>query len=120
MEPNKKLDSKTGEPLKDIGQFQKIIGKLIYLTVTRPDIAFAVSSVSQFMHAPRTSHLEAVERILKYLKKSPGQGICMRKNNTNNDVGYSDADWAGSYDRKSTTGYCTFVGGNLVTWKSKK
>jgi hypothetical protein len=72
------------------------------------------------MHAPRTTHLEAVNRILRYLKKSPSQGISMRKNITNIIVGYSDADWAGSYDRKSTTGYCTFVGGNLVTWKSKK
>jgi hypothetical protein len=53
--------------------------------------------------------------ILSYLKGSPGQGIWMRKNDTNNIVGYSYADWVGSYDRKSTTGYCTFVGGNLVT-----
>jgi hypothetical protein len=120
MEPNKKLYLDEGELLKDIGQYQRLVGKLIYLTVTRPDISFAVSLVSQFMHAPRTTHLEAVDRILRYLKKSPGQGISMRKNTTNTIVGYSDADWAGSYDRKSTTGYCTFVGGNLVTWKSKK
>jgi hypothetical protein len=67
------------------------------------------------MHAPKTTHLEAVDMILSYLKGSPGQGIWMRKNDTNNIVGYSYADWVGSYDRKSTTGYCTFVGGNLVT-----
>jgi hypothetical protein len=72
------------------------------------------------MHAPRTTHLEAVDRILKYLKKAPGQGIWMRKNNTNDVVGYFDAYWAGNYDRKSTTGYCTFIGGNLVIWKSKR
>jgi Reverse transcriptase (RNA-dependent DNA polymerase) len=103
MEPNKKLEIENDEPLKDIGQYQRLVGKLIYLTVIRPDIAFAVSVVSQFMHAPKTTHLEAVVRILSYLKGSPGQGIWMRKNDTNNIVGYSDADWAGSYDRKSTT-----------------
>jgi hypothetical protein len=65
--------------LKDIGQYQRLVEKLIYLTVTRPDIAFAVSLVSQFMHAHRTTHLEAVERILRYLKGSPGQSIWMKK-----------------------------------------
>jgi hypothetical protein len=88
--------------------------------VTRPDISFAVSQVSQFMHAPKTIHMEAVNKILRYLKKTPGKGILMKNNNTNEICGYSDADWAGSFDRKSTTGYCTFVGGNIVTWKSKK
>ena len=62
-----------------------------------------------------------VERILKYLKGSPGSGIWMKKNETSDIVGYCDTDWAGGIeDRKSTTGYCTSVGGNLVTWKSKK
>ncbi|KAA0036222.1 copia-like protein [Cucumis melo var. makuwa] len=79
-----------------------------------------VSIVSQFMHAPRTCHMEAINRILRYLKGTPGQGILMKQNSTNTVVGFSDADWAGSCDRKSTTGFCTFVGGNLVTWKSKK
>jgi hypothetical protein len=101
--------------LPNIGHYQRLVGKLIYLTVTRPDIAFAVSVVSQFMHAPRTNHLSAIDRILRYLKGTPGQGIWTRKGNSNNVVGFSDADWAGSCDRKSTTGFCTFVGGNLVT-----
>jgi hypothetical protein len=92
-----------GELLKDIGQYQRLIGKLIYLTVTRSDIAFVVSLISQFIHVPRTTHLEAMDRILRYLKKSPGQGISMRKNKTNTIVGYSDADWVESYDWKSTT-----------------
>ncbi|KAJ3702442.1 hypothetical protein LUZ61_006147 [Rhynchospora tenuis] len=87
---------------------------------TQTGEVFSVSCVSQFMHAPRTSHLDIVNRILRYLKGTPGQGIWFKKNGTNNIVGYSDADWAGSFDRKSTTGYCTFVGGNLVTWRSKK
>jgi hypothetical protein len=120
MESNIKLGPADGEPLPDIGMYQRLIGKLIYLTVTRLDIAFAMSVVSQFMHAPRTSHLVTIERILRYLKATPGQGIWMKKYANNTLVGYSDADWAGSCDRKSTTGFCTFVGGNLVMWKSKK
>jgi hypothetical protein len=120
MKSNNKLYFEDGEPLKDVCQYQRLIGKLIYLTVTRRDIAFVVSLVSEFMHAPKTTHLETVDRILKYLKGSLGQVIWMRKNETNSIIGYSYADWAGSYDRKSTTGYCTFVGGNLMTWKIKK
>ena len=72
------------------------------------------------MHALITPYLEAINRILRYLKRTPGKGILMKNNNSNDLCGYSDADWAGSFDRKSTTGFCTFVGGNLVTWKSKK
>jgi hypothetical protein len=71
--------------------------------------------VSQFIHAPRTSHLEAINRIFRYLKGTPGQGIWMKKNRTNDVVDFSDADWAGNCDRKSTTRFCTFIGGNLVT-----
>jgi hypothetical protein len=79
MELNKKLYLEEGEPLKDVGQYQRLVEKLIYLTVTRPDIAFTVSLVSQFMHAPKTTHLEAIDRILRYVKGSPGQGIWMKK-----------------------------------------
>jgi Reverse transcriptase (RNA-dependent DNA polymerase) len=113
-----KLNINDGKPLEDIQQFQRLVRKLIYLTVTRPDIA--VSQISQFMHTPRTSHLDAVNRILRYLKGTPGKGILMKNNNSNTLCGYSDADWAENFDRKSTTGFCTFVGGNLVTWNSKK
>jgi hypothetical protein len=67
------------------------------------------------MQAPRKLHLNAIDRILRYLKGSPGKGIWMKNNMSNIVCGYSDADWAGSFDRKSTTGYCTFVGGNVVT-----
>ena len=62
-----------------------------------------------------------VDRILRYLKGSPGQGVWMGKNDSTDIFGYCDADWAGDrVDRKSTTGYCTFIGGNVVTWKTKK
>jgi hypothetical protein len=91
------------------------VGKLIYLIITRPDISFAISQISQFMHSPQTQHLEAINRVLRYLKGTPGKGILMKYNNSNEICGYFGADWAESYDRKSTTGFCTFVGENLVT-----
>lgn len=73
------------------------------------------------MESPKKAHWDAVCRILRYLKSSPGKGLIYKSNGSSTLVGYSDADWVGStYDRRSTTGYCTFIGGNLVTWRSKK
>jgi Reverse transcriptase (RNA-dependent DNA polymerase) len=117
---NMKFNIEDGEPLKDINHFQRLVGRLIYLIVTRPDISFFVSQISKFMHSPRTSHIDAINRILRYLKGTPEKGIWMKRNNTSTLCGYSDADWAESFDRKSTTGFYIFVGRNLVTWKSKK
>ncbi|KAL0642049.1 hypothetical protein Bca4012_102844 [Brassica carinata] len=108
-------------PFKDAKLYRKLLGKLIYLTITRPDICFAVNQVSQHMQVPKEHHWRMVERILMYLNGSPDQGVWMGCNGSTEVVGYCDADWAGDRaDRRSTTGYCTFIGGNLVTWKSKK
>ncbi|KAL0745858.1 hypothetical protein Bca101_101627 [Brassica carinata] len=106
---------------EDAKLYRKMVGKLIYLTITRPDICFAVNQVSQHMQAPKVHHWKMVDRILKYLRGTPGQGVWMGCNGSTEVVGYCDADWAGDrVDRRSTTGYCTFIGVNLVTWKSKK
>ncbi|XP_019056266.1 PREDICTED: uncharacterized protein LOC109116021 [Tarenaya hassleriana] len=114
-------DQCEGELLQNPEQYRRVVGKLIYLTITRPDLSFAVHQVSQWMHAPTTTHWQMIDRILKYLKGTPNKGLWMRNNQHTKVIGYCDADWAGDRtDRKSTTGYCTFVGGNLVTWKSKK
>ena len=72
------------------------------------------------MHNPSKDHMNVVIQILRYLKSSPGRGLMFRKHNHLNVEGYSDAEWVGSSDRKSTSRYFTFVGGNLVTWRSKK
>jgi hypothetical protein len=102
-------------------QYQRLVGKLIYLSHTRPDIAYAVNVVSQYMQNPSEAHMDAVIRIIRYLKYAPSRGLMFYKNNHLNVEGYTDADWAGSVsDRRSTSGYFTFVGGNLVTWRSKK
>jgi hypothetical protein len=98
----------------DKGRYQRLVGKLIYLSHTRPDITYAVNVVSQFMHDPRKAHMDAVERILRYLKSNPGKGILFSNHGNLKVEGYTDADWAGSKnDKRSTSGYFTFVGGIL-------
>ena len=121
IDPNKKLGDIQQGTLVDVQQYQRLVGRLIYLSHTRPDIAFAVSMVSQFMHRPYKENLEAAYRILRYLKSSPGKGLLFKKGDNRSVEAFTDADWAGSItDRKSTSGYCTYVWGNLVTWRSKK
>ena len=106
----------------DKGRYQRLVGRLMYLAHTRPDLAYALSIVSQFMHNPGEQHMNAVMRILRYLKSAPGNGILFTKNVDYQSVNaYSDVDWAGAIDdKRSTSRYFTFVGGNLVTWRSKK
>ena len=91
--------------------------KLIYLYHTLPDIAYVVSLVSQFMHVPRESHLKVVLRIFRYLNSTPGKELFFMRNNHLHAETYTNSDYA-SYviDRRSTSGYYTFVGGNLITW----
>ncbi|XP_075521117.1 secreted RxLR effector protein 161-like [Primulina tabacum] len=121
MDPNIKLGEKGDHRLVDKGRYQRLVGKLIYLSHTRPDIGFVVSVISQFMNNPTEEHMTAAYRVLRYLKGSIGKGILFRKTTDRRTRVYSDADWAGSTtDRRSTSGYCTFVWGNLVTWRSKK
>ncbi|RVW83831.1 Retrovirus-related Pol polyprotein from transposon RE1 [Vitis vinifera] len=121
MDPNVKLAPGQGEPLGDPGRYRRLVGKLNYLTITRPDISFPVSVVSQFLQSPCDSHWDAVIRILRYIKSTPGQGVLYENRGHTQVVGYTDADWAGSpTDRRSTSGYCVFIGGNLISWKSKK
>ncbi|XP_050896227.1 uncharacterized mitochondrial protein AtMg00810-like [Lathyrus oleraceus] len=119
MDPNAKLWGE-GNVSVDTGRYQRFVGKLIYLSHTRPDIAFSVSVVSQFMHSPFEEHLEAVYRILRYLKGNPRKILFFKTSEKNVSI-FTDVDWAGSVtDRRSTSGYCTYVWGNLVTWRSKK
>lgn len=94
----------------------------MYLAHTRPDLAYALSIVSQFMHNPGEQHMNAIMHILRYLKSAPGKGILFTKNEDYQRVdAYTDANWVGAVDdRRSTSGYFTFVGGNLVTWRNKK
>ncbi|RDX77511.1 putative mitochondrial protein, partial [Mucuna pruriens] len=115
MDPNMKLMIKQGEPYSDPERYRRLVGKLIYLIITRPDISFAVGVVSQFMQAPCIDHWATVLRILRYNKKTPGQSLLYEDKGDTHISCYCDADWAGSpIDRRSTTRE------NVVSWKSKK
>ena len=121
MDPNKKPNRNEDSSPVDKERYQRLVGKLIYLSHTRPDIAYSVSVVSQHMNNPSENHLEAVNRILRYLKMTPGRGLLFKRSEKREVEIYTDASWAGELtDRRSTTGYCSFVWGNLVTWRSKK
>jgi hypothetical protein len=105
----------------DITSYRGMIGSLLYLTASRPDIMYATCLCARFQADPRDLHLVAVKRILRYLKGTPNLGIWYPKDSGFNLVGYTDSDYAGSVvDRKSTSGSCQFLGGRLVSWYSKK
>ena len=121
MEVNVKYRKDEGELLPNPYLYRQLVGSLIYLTITRPDISYAVHIVSRFMQSPRHLHLVAVKRIIRYLIGSPTRGLFFPKNSDLHLTAYSDADWAGCPDtRRSTTGWCTFLGDALISWKCKK
>ena len=121
MDPNVKLLLGQVVSLSNPERYRRLVGKLNYLKVTRPDISFPMSVVSQFMTSPCDSHREAVVRILRYIKSAPGRGQLFEDQGHEHIIGYTDANWAGSpSDRRLTSRYCVLVGGNLVSWKSKK
>ncbi|KAK1430741.1 hypothetical protein QVD17_13699 [Tagetes erecta] len=117
-----KLNSgKDDAELDNITEYQKLIGKLIYLTLTRPDISYTVSCLSQFMHKPLNSHLKVALRLLRYLKSSPGKGNLFSKSMDFRLKGFSDSDWGKCLaTRRCITGFCVYLGDSLISWKSKK
>lgn len=101
--------------------YKSIAGSLMYLTATRPDIVYAVSLISRFMENPKSTHLQAAKRILRYVQGTIGYGIIYKKSEDFKLTGYTDSDWAGSADdRKSTSGYVFHLGSGVVSWASKK
>lgn len=120
VESDCKLDL-TGPPVSDPSSYRSLAGALQYLIFTRPDIAFAVQQICLFMHDPREPHLHALKRILRYVKGTLGYGLQLYASATSQLTAYSDADWGGCpHSRRSTSGYCVFLGNNLLSWSSKR
>ena len=118
---NVKLVPGQGKPLRDPGRYQRLVSKLNHPTITRPNMSFPVSVVNQFLQSPCDSHWDAAIPILRYVKGIPSQGVLYENKCHTHIFSYSDADWAGSpSDRHSTSRYCVFIGGNLISGKSKK
>ncbi|KAJ8766588.1 hypothetical protein K2173_023835 [Erythroxylum novogranatense] len=105
----------------DATLFRRVIGKLHYLSFTRPDIAFAVNKLSQFMHKPSAYHWKATKRVLRYLQQTSHLGIRIARDGNRQLLAYSDSDWAGDpNDRTSTTGFIVYLGSTPISWSSKK
>ncbi|GKD77502.1 retrovirus-related pol polyprotein from transposon TNT 1-94 [Tanacetum coccineum] len=105
----------------DNTKYRGMIGSLLYLTASRPDIMFSVCLCARFQEDPKTSHLEAVKRIFRYIKGTMHLGLWYPKGSGIETIVYADSDHAGDYvDRKSTSGVCTFMGCCLTSWFSKK
>lgn len=123
LSTSEKLSAHEGSPLgpEDSTQYRSIVGALQYLTLTRPDIAFSVNKVCQFLHSPTTEHWTAVKRILRYIRSTTNLGLRIGKSQSTRVSAFSDADWAGSPDdRRSTGGFAIFLGSNLVSWSARK
>lgn len=121
MDPGAVLTTSVGDDLQNPSEYRRLIGRLMYLTISRPDIAFAVNKLSQFMSHPKQPHLQAVHHLLRYLKGSTGTGLFFPASATLTLTAYVDADWGScASTRRSTTGYFVYLGDALVSWKSKK
>ena len=111
MEPNMKFSKDSGQILDDPTAYRRLVGRLLYLTISRPDISFAVQVLSQFMNKPRVPHLTAATRVMRYIKASPAQGLFFPVISSLQMKAFCDSDWAGCVDsRRSVTGYCVFQG----------
>ena len=121
MDSALRLHQDFDDPFSDVFAYRRLVGRLLYLTTTRPDIAFATQQLSQFMANPSQTHFRAARRVLKYLKGCPSRGLLFHRDSSLQLLAFSDADWGGCLDsRKSVTGYCFFLGTSLVSWKTKK
>ncbi|CAM8878063.1 unnamed protein product [Rhodiola kirilowii] len=115
------LAKSSGTLLEDATEYRMVVGSLQYLVFTRPNIAFAVNKLSQYMHQPTTEHWSAAKRILRYLCGTRNRGLFFSSSNPLVLRAYSDADWAGDKDDYSSTGaYLVYLGQHLISWSAKK
>ncbi|XP_062224997.1 uncharacterized mitochondrial protein AtMg00810-like [Phragmites australis] len=121
VDTHAKLSAIDGHPVADRSEYRSIAGALQYLTLTRPDLAYAIQQACLFMHDPREPHLALIKRILRYVKGTLDVGLLIGTSPVTSLTPYLDADWADCPDsRRSTSGYCVYLGDNLVSWSSKR
>ncbi|KAK6150594.1 hypothetical protein DH2020_015526 [Rehmannia glutinosa] len=111
----------SGVPLREPDTYRRLIGRLMYLNMSRRDVTYCIQQLSQFINNPYSSHWDAAIHVLRYLKGCPSKGLFYSAAESFKFEAFCDADWATCLDtRKSLTGYCIFFGGSLVSWKTKK
>lgn len=121
MAVSPKLTLKSGSSIADPREYRTIIGSLQYLSFTRPDIAYSVNRLSQFMHCPTDEHWQAAKRVLRYLAGKISHGVMLRRNTPLSLQAFSDADWTGdSDDFVSTNAFILYLGSTPIAWSSKK
>lgn len=121
MEQNHKLDLATGPLLSNPERYRRLVGRLIYLTITRPELSYCVHTLAQFMHSPRQEHWDVIIRVLRYLKGNPGQGLFFSCNSNLQLYAYCDFDWASCpLSRRSLSGYFVILVNSPISWKTKK
>jgi len=121
MEENNKLTANSRTKLVDPGSYRRLVGRLLYITISRPDICYCVHKLSQFVSNPYTNHMHVANMLLRYLKHTSGQGILFRAYSDTKLHAYVDANWGSCTEsRRSTTDFCIFLGNSLVSWKAKR
>ncbi|XP_074337684.1 putative mitochondrial protein AtMg00240 [Apium graveolens] len=121
MDSHMTIIADKGELLSNPQGYQKLLGKSIDLTLTRPDLSFPVHNLAQYMQKPTTVHMQAAKQILRYMLNNPAQGNLLASSLTAQLTVYCDSDWASCPNtRKLTFGYCVLVGTSPISWKSKK
>ena len=121
MSQQHQLGHSISTPLADPSSYRCLVGQLLYLTITRPDILYAVNILSQYMHSPRLDHHDAAMKVVRYIKNSPGQGLFFPSQNNLQLTGYCDADWgACPKTRRSITGCYISLGNAPISWRTKK
>jgi hypothetical protein len=121
LEQNVKLSADEGDLVEDTTMYRCIVGSLIYMTITRPDLSYVVGVVSQFMQTPQKPHLDAVRRILRYIKHTLQCGIFYEAKSQLQVHGYTDVDWVDNVsNRRLTSGFMFFFGSGVVSWSNKK
>ena len=121
MDSNLRLSKHEGSLLENPTSYRRLIGRILYLTITRPDLVYSIRVLSQFMSQPRQPHLDAAIKVLHYIKFALSLGLFFPAYSEFKLEAFCDANWVACPDtRKSVTGFCLFLGDSLVSWKSKK
>lgn len=121
MAENSHLQDEDDSPLTERGRYQRLVGRLVYLTITRPELSYVVHVLAQFLNKPKEKHWDAAIRVVRYLKGSPGKGIVLSSNGDLRISAYCDSDFSACpLSRRSLSGFVVRLGNSPIAWKTKK